>query len=89
MNKEKLIRKVAKNGDFYISNTKKYFDVILETILETLAEGEDIKITGFGNFKVVDVEKSETMLHGEKIEVDAHKRVYFKLSGKAKQQLNH
>lgn len=89
MNKEKLIRRAAKNGDFYISNTKKYFDVILETILETLAEGEDIKITGFGNFKVVEMKKQETVLNGEKIEIDPHKRVYFKLSSKAKQQLNH
>lgn len=89
VNKDDLIRKVAKNGGFYNSHVKRYLEVICETILDTLSEGEDIRLSGFGTFSSVVMPEKESVLRGEKYTIPSYRKVYFKASPKAKEIFFH
>lgn len=86
MNKEELIKKVAKNGDFYASHVRRYLDAICETIIDTLADGETVHLSGFGTFKTTEMKGKECLLNGEKCVIKPYRRTYFKLSPKAKEK---
>lgn len=54
MNKVELIKEIAER----IELTKKDIEAVLvafqETVTDTLADGEDVKLVGFGTFEVVE-----------------------------------
>jgi DNA-binding protein HU-beta len=52
MNKNELARAVAENTGEPIYKSETMVDAILETIVDTLASGENVKIVGFGQFTV-------------------------------------
>lgn len=56
-----------------------FLRVFFNTIVETLSEGENIKIKGVGTFKVVTVEsrKSVNVNTGEQIEIPSHNKIVF------------
>ncbi|MCF7916313.1 MAG: HU family DNA-binding protein [Candidatus Omnitrophica bacterium] len=79
MNKGQLIEEVAKQ-----TATKKEAQDLVEGIVETLksslAKGDDVSISGFGNFKVKQT-KARTGRNpktGETIQIPAKKKVSFK-----------
>ncbi len=83
------------NQIFMISGfSKKESADILETLFETLksslANGEKIKISGFGNFSVSSKapRRGRNPQTGEAIEISARKIVNFKPSMLLKQQIN-
>lgn len=51
MNKSELIEVVAKDVGSTKTETKKYLDAILNTITNTVAEGDEVKLPTFGSFK--------------------------------------
>lgn len=51
MNKQELVRKVAKESDVTIKQATLVLDNTLEAIADALAEGEKVQLVGFGTFE--------------------------------------
>lgn len=87
MNKTEFVTKVVENLALDgVVVTKKnmnvYIDTIVDTIVEAMLSGEEVKIAQFGTFS--SVEKAERTarnpLTGEAVKVAAHKAPKFKFS---------
>jgi integration host factor subunit alpha len=63
-------------------------DHIFETISEALEKGEDVKISGFGNFKVRQkhARKGRNPKTGEQIEISGRRVVKFRASNKLRKK---
>jgi integration host factor subunit alpha len=91
MTKADIIENVyVKLGGFSKKESAELVDLVFETMKETLAIGEKIKISGFGNFVVR--EKKERIGRnpqtGEEIKISARKVLTFKPSQVLKNALN-
>ena len=51
MNKQELIEAIAEKSHTSRSDSKKMLDALLETVTETLAQGDSVQLIGFGTFK--------------------------------------
>ena len=77
-----------------VGHTKKHsaelVDSLFEIIKETLEEGEDVLISGFGKFHICNrsERKGRNPLTGEPIMLPAKKVVSFKCSGKLRDKIN-
>ena len=61
-----------------IKEAKEIFDAFIETLVECLAEGEDVKLTGFGKFEIRQTKaRTSVGLDQSEIHIPAHKRVHF------------
>lgn len=92
MNKTEMVNRICERlAEEDVKVTKKamatYVDAMLGTIVDTMASGEEIKLSGFGNFSVVD--KPERIARnpqdGSTIVVEAHRAPKFKFSGSVKE----
>lgn len=54
MNKNEMIAAVAEKTGLAKKDAEKAFSAILETITETLVQGEKVQIVGFGTFETRD-----------------------------------
>lgn len=52
MNKDQLVRAVANTTGETISKSETIIDATLDTVVDTLASGENVKLIGFGQFTV-------------------------------------
>ena len=52
MTKQDIIRKIMENTNLSRRNSNKAVDFVLSSIKNKLADGEDIKISGFGIFEI-------------------------------------
>ena len=52
MTKAEIVRRIARSERVQILEAEKYFNSVIGTITDTLAEGEDVNIRGFGKFFV-------------------------------------
>lgn len=52
MNKTELIKKVAEANNLTIKDTTAIVDSVLNTIIDTVAAGEEVQLFGFGSFNV-------------------------------------
>jgi DNA-binding protein HU-beta len=52
MNKDELIKAVSEHAQLTKDNAGKAVDAILETITNTLKNGDSVNLIGFGSFKV-------------------------------------
>ncbi len=52
MNKSELIDAIAADADLSKAKAKEALDVILESIAQSLKEGDPVQLVGFGTFKV-------------------------------------
>ena len=68
----------------------KILEFILEIIKETLENGEDVMITGFGKFYVKEKKKrrGRNPATGEDLMLGSRRVVGFKCSGKLKERMN-
>lgn len=80
INKKEFADRFAEKMNITKKDANELTDGIIETITDILADGEDIKITGFGTLgvKVVPPRTARNPQTGEEIVVEAKKRVYFK-----------
>lgn len=80
MNKKELVKAVAQKLDITQKEVAGVVDAVLESIAEALKTGEEIKLTGFGKWTVV--ERAARQAHnpktGEPVLVPAKKAVRFK-----------
>ncbi len=90
MNKQDLINALSEK----IGGTKKvasdFLNAFCDVIAKNLAKNEEIKILGFGNFKVVDVPAKiiTNPQTKKKMEVKAYKRVRFIPGKNLKEEVN-
>lgn len=78
MTRDQFIRRMAENGDFYISHTERYFKVFLATLAEVLAEGEKVTLKGLGTFNTCQTKDKQLHIGDRDYFSPAHMRVTFK-----------
>lgn len=89
MNRTELAEIIAKEYKFNVADAKQILDFITDTIGDTLANGEEVHITGFGNFYTTEVPaKGFKMPNGEIFNKEAFKAVKFAATGKLKDKVN-
>jgi DNA-binding protein HU-beta len=84
MNKSQLIEKIAEGADISKSSAGRALQSFIEAISETLAEGGDVALVGFGTFSVRDraARTGRNPQTGATLQISAAKAPAFK-AGKA------
>lgn len=84
MNKNDLVAAVADTAGLSKADSAKAVDAVLENITDSLKNGEEVRLVGFGTFLVTERAASEgrNPRTGEKIQIAASKQPKFK-AGKA------
>lgn len=87
MNKQELVKAIATKAEMTQVLSEKALEALQEVIMETLANGEDVKISGFGGFGVVETKErtARNPQTGEEIVVPAGKKPKFKFSKAVKE----
>lgn len=90
MTKRDLVDKVSMKGNFNLKDSYDIVDSILNLMKNTLVEGEDIKIHGFGNFTLKEkaVRRGRNPQTGETIEIPAKRILNFKPSRLLRDAIN-
>ena len=88
MNRTDFSEKIAKFCGVSVADAKQILDFITDTIGDTLANGEEVHITGFGNFKTHTVDKDFRMPNGEIFKKEPFKAIKFAATGKLKDKVN-
>lgn len=88
--KTTLIEKIAERYDLKPSEAKDTLETLLEIIKSTLASGEDIMISGFGKFQVIDKapRKGRNPATGDAMLLEKRRVVTFKCAGKLRDKMN-
>ncbi len=90
MNKLQLTDAVAAKTGMTKKDSAAAVAAVLDVIAETLAAGEDVKITGFGGFEVKNREArtGRNPKTGETVEIPASKYVSFSAGSTLKEKVN-
>lgn len=90
MNKLQLTDAVAQKAVITKKDAAEAVNAVLEVIAETLAAGDDIKITGFGGFEVKTraARTGRNPKTGEAVEIPASKYVAFSAGSTLKDKVN-
>ena len=89
MNRTALAETLAKKYKFAVADAKQILDFITDTIGDTLANGEEVHITGSGNFYTTEVPaKGFKMPNGEIFKKEPFKAIKFAATGKLKDKVN-
>ena len=89
--KSKLLNQLSKNfPNFLKKDLKKFSNIILMEIKNTLKRGERVELRGFGVFssKIQKARISRNPKTGEKVNTPAKKTVHFKMSKEMFKKLN-
>lgn len=84
MNKSELITAIAERTEMTKKDTEKFVNVFVETVTETLVDGDKVQLVGFGTFDVTQIAErnGRNPKTEESIVIPAHNRPKFK-AGKA------
>ena len=90
MTKAEIVEQIYERVGFSKKEAAELVEKVFDTIKETLADGEKVKISGFGNFVVRDknARKGRNPQTGEEILLDARRVLTFKPSLVLKNTLN-
>lgn len=90
LTKKDMITKISEDMEFNRAAAAQIVEQLMEIIKSTLATGEDVMISGFGKFCVMEknVRKGRNPATGEDMMLDARTRVTFKCSGSLRDQIN-
>ena len=90
MTKADIINRIATATGFSKPESSDHVETLLSIIKDTLAEGETLKIAGFGNFVVKgkNDRRGRNPVTGEEITIDARKVLIFKASPMLKGAMN-
>jgi len=89
--KSKLLNQLSKNfPNFLKKDLKKFSNIILKEIKNTLKRGERVELRGFGVFssKIQKARISRNPKTGEKVYTPAKKTIHFKMSKEMFKKLN-
>ncbi len=89
MNKQELIAKITEKSELSQANASKYLNAFIETVKETLAEGEKVTLIGFGTFSVSErpARKGRNPQTGEAIDIPATNVPKFKPGAELKESV--
>jgi len=90
MNKVELIAKIAEVNETTKKAAGEQLDAIVSVITEALVDGEEVSLTGFGKFSVVERAERQGVnpATSEKITIAASKAPKFKASSTLKNLVN-
>ena len=90
MKKLQLTDAVAAKAGMTKKDAAAAVDAVLEVIAEALAQGDDVKITGFGGFEVKEraAREGRNPKTGEKVAFPASKYVAFSAGSQLKDKVN-
>lgn len=90
MNKNELIESVVNSTDLKKKDAEAAVNTVLETITDTLAEGDKVTLIGFGTFEVRErkARKGRNPATGEEIDIPASKSPAFKAGKALKDRVN-
>jgi len=90
MNKKDLVKAMAAKTGMKVVEAERALSAFIEAVTEALSGGEEVRLTGFGTFRVVDraprcLKNPRT---GEEMEIPARRVVKFKPGGGLKFQVS-
>lgn len=90
MNKTELINAVAEKAEVTKGVAQKTVNAMLNVIIDSLVDGEDVQINGFGKFGVKEIDErvGHNPQTGEPLTIPAHKKVNFKVGSGLKNTVN-
>lgn len=90
MRKQDLVKSVAGKINQSESQTTQIVNAVFDTIEEALSTGEEVTISGFGSFKVVDrpAREGRNPQTGETIQIAARKSPTFSPGSQLKRSVN-
>ncbi len=90
LTKSQIIEEVMTKNRLTKKQSSETIETLLEIMKETLASGDDVLISGFGEFCVKEKteRKGSNPATGEDMMLDARKVVTFKCSGKLREKVN-
>src|SRR5664279_823000 len=90
MTKADIVERIAKENGFTKAESIDHVDALLSIIKDTLADGETLKVSGFGNFvvKVKHDRRGRNPQTGEEINIEARRVLTFKPSKMLKNAVN-
>ncbi|MCJ7830596.1 MAG: integration host factor subunit alpha [Desulfobacterales bacterium] len=90
LTKAQIIEKIAEKNGFTKNKGAEIVDTLLEILKRSMAEGEDVMISGFGKFCVKDKaeRKGRNPATGSAMQLRPRKVVTFKCSGKLRSKIN-
>lgn len=90
MNKMELVQEIAKRSEVSKAEAEKVLNSTLATIKETLANGDNVKLVGFGTFEVKarEARMGRNPRTGEAISIEAKLAPTFKAGEDFKREVN-
>ncbi|NLZ47116.1 MAG: HU family DNA-binding protein [Clostridiales bacterium] len=90
MTKTELVNLIAEKGEYSKKDAEKALSTVINSISDTLANGEKISLVGFGTFEVKDRKEKQGINPAtkEKITVPARKVAAFKPGKALKEAVN-
>ncbi len=90
MTKDELVDEVAKNSDLSKKDAEVIVQTVLDSIVDSLKQGEKVELRGFGSFRLRDraPRQGRNPKTGEKVFVPAKKVPYFKPGKHLKELIN-
>jgi integration host factor subunit alpha len=90
LTKAQIEESVRNQTGFSKNKSSEIVETLLEIIKNTLASGEDVLVSGFGKFCVMEKKerKGRNPATGEDLMLDPRKVVSFKCSGKLRDRVN-
>src|SRR5690625_6670928 len=90
MNKTDLVNAVAEKSELSKKDAGKAVDAVFEAVMDSLKDGENVQLIGFGNFEVRErsARKGRNPQTGEEIEIPASKVPAFNQVKPFKMMLN-
>jgi integration host factor subunit alpha len=90
LTKDHIVNSIHEQLDLPKTKSTGLFESVLEIIKTTLQNGEDVLISGFGKFYVLDKKKrrGRNPHTGEDMRLDERRVIVFKCSGKLREKMN-
>ncbi len=90
MTKADLVETVAREAEMTKKDAEKLVEIIFDTIIETLNNGEKIELRGFGSFRLRErnARQGRNPKTGETVDIPAKRVAYFKPGKDLKEIVN-
>lgn len=90
MTKAELVEDVAEAAELTKKDAERLVELVFESIIETLNQGEKIELRGFGSFRVRSrgARRGRNPKTGEQVEIPAKRVPYFKPGKELKELIN-
>src|SRR3954447_22731027 len=90
MTKAELVEDVARAAEVTKKDAERLVEIVFESIIETLNEGEEIELRGFGRFRVRErgARRGRKPKTGDPVSIPAKRVPYFKPGKELKELIN-